>query len=75
MSRNDRAWVATRKGLFELRPTGGTWRIQRVSFLGEPVTMLLPPDEQGRMLAAVFSKPGMSLVHPEIDDAKRVDPL
>ncbi len=53
MSRNDRAWVATRKGLFELRPTGGTWRIQRVSFLGEPVPMLLPPDEQGRMLAAL----------------------
>jgi hypothetical protein len=24
---------------------------------------------------SVFSKPGMSLVHPEIDDAKRVDPL
>jgi hypothetical protein len=23
----------------------------------------------------IFSKPGMSLVHPEIDDAKRVDPL
>lgn len=53
MSRNDRAWVATRKGLFELRPSGGTWRIERVSFLGEPVTMLLPPDEQGRMLAAL----------------------
>ncbi|MBL8315889.1 MAG: exo-alpha-sialidase [Rubrivivax sp.] len=53
MSRDDRAWVATRKGLFELGPTGGTWRIQRVSFLGEPVTMLLPPDEQGRMLAAL----------------------
>jgi hypothetical protein len=53
MSRNDRAWVATRKGLFELRPSGGTWRIQRVSFLGEPVTMLLPPDEHGRMLAAL----------------------
>ena len=53
MNRNDRAWVATRKGLFELRPSGGTWRIQRVSFLGEPVTMLLPPDEQGRMLAAL----------------------
>lgn len=53
MNRNDRAWVATRKGLFELRPSGGTWRIQRVSFLGEPVTMLLPPDGQGRMLAAL----------------------
>jgi hypothetical protein len=53
MSRNDRAWVATRKGLFELRASAGTWRIERVSFLGEPVTMLLPPDEQGRMLAAL----------------------
>jgi hypothetical protein len=53
MSRNDRAWVATRKGLFELRLSGGAWRIERVSFLGDPVTMLLPPDEQGRMLAAL----------------------
>ncbi len=53
MSRNDRAWVATRKGLFELRPSAGTWRIERVSFLGEPVTTLLPPDAQGHMLAAL----------------------
>ncbi len=53
MSRNDRAWVATRKGLFELRASAGAWRIERVNFLGEPVTMLLPPDEQGRMLAAL----------------------
>ena len=53
MTRNDRAWVATRKGLFELRASAGTWRIERVNFLGEPVTMLLPPDEQGRMLAAL----------------------
>jgi hypothetical protein len=27
------------------------------------------------MFAPVFSKPGMSLERPEIDDAKRVDPL
>jgi hypothetical protein len=53
MTRNDRAWVATRKGLFELRASAGAWRIERVNFLGEPVTMLLPPDEQGRMLAAL----------------------
>jgi hypothetical protein len=50
----DRAWVATRKGLFELRRgTGAHWRVERVSFLGEPVSSLLPPDAQGRMLAAL----------------------
>ena len=48
-----RAWVATRKGLFELQRQGQGWRIARSSFLGEPVTLLLPPDAQGRMLAAL----------------------
>lgn len=41
---SDRAWVATRKGLFELRRAAGGWRIGAVSFLGEPVTAVLPPD-------------------------------
>ncbi len=41
---SDRAWVATRKGLFELRRGGDGWRIGTVSFLGEPVTAVLPPD-------------------------------
>lgn len=50
---DDRAWVATRKGLFELRRNGAGWRIARSSFLGEPVSMLLPPDADGRMLAAL----------------------
>jgi len=49
---SDRAWVATRKALFELRRSAGDWRIERVSFLGEPVSMLLPPRHDGRMLAA-----------------------
>ncbi len=48
-----RAWVATRKGLFELNRSGGTWGIGRVSFLSEPVSMLLPPDAHGHMLAAL----------------------
>ncbi|KNZ33727.1 MAG: sialidase [Methylibium sp. NZG] len=50
-----RAWVATRKGLFELQRRGGAWAIARVSFLGEPVSMLLPPHAAagGRMLAAL----------------------
>ena len=50
-----RAWVATRKGLFELRRSAALWQVHRVSFLGEPVTMLLPPspDQPQRMLAAL----------------------
>jgi hypothetical protein len=49
----DRAWVATRKGLFELRRHGVTWSVANVSFLGEPVSMVLPPTGSGRMLAAL----------------------
>jgi hypothetical protein len=50
---HDRAWVATRKGLFELRRDSAGWRISRTSFLGEPVSMLLPPKDDTRMLAAL----------------------
>ncbi len=48
-----RAWLATRKGLFELQRQRTGWEIARVHFLAEPVSMLLPPDAQGRMLAAL----------------------
>jgi hypothetical protein len=48
-----RAWVATRKGLFELRRAAQGWRIGRISFLGEPVSMVLPPQADARMLAAL----------------------
>ncbi len=49
-----RAWVATRKGLFELQRNDGGWRIARTSFLGEPVSMVLPPAPgEQRMLAAL----------------------
>lgn len=50
---SQRAWVATRKGLFELQRFGLGWRVVRVGFRGEPVTQVLPPDAQGRMLAAL----------------------
>lgn len=53
MTNDDRAWVATRKGLFEMRRRSGRWGVERISFLGEPVSMLLPPDDKGRMLAAL----------------------
>ncbi len=53
MQSDDRAWVATRKGLFEWRRQRDGWRPARGSFLGEPVSMVLPPDADGRMLAAL----------------------
>jgi hypothetical protein len=53
MSETDRAWAATRKGLFELRRSAGAWRIARENFLGEPVSMLLAPQDDGFMLAAL----------------------
>lgn len=53
MSPHDRAWVATRKGLFELRRRAGAWQIENLSFVADPVTMLLPPDACGHMLAGL----------------------
>jgi hypothetical protein len=50
---DDRAWVATRKGLIELRRRAGAWGVERASFVGEPVSMVLPPDARGRMFAAL----------------------
>jgi hypothetical protein len=50
---DDRAWVATRKGLFELRRGAAGWRIARTSFLSEPVSAVLPSDAGGRVLAAL----------------------
>lgn len=49
----DRAWVATRKGLFELRRSAAGWAVHRLNFIAEPVSMLLPPQADGRMLAAL----------------------
>ena len=50
---DDRAWIATRKGLFELRRRRPAGRCEKSHFLGEPVSMLLPPEGSGRMLAAL----------------------
>lgn len=53
MSDQDRAWVASRKGLIELRRRGGAWAVERTHFLGDPVSAVLPPGPGGRMLAAL----------------------
>lgn len=49
----ERLWVGTRKGLFELRARAGQWVIERVSFLGEPVSMVLPDPRDGHIYAAL----------------------
>ncbi len=41
---SDRAWVSTRKGLFELRRRDRRWSIERLSFPGDPVSAVLAPD-------------------------------
>jgi len=53
-ARDDRAWIGTRKGLVEMHRRGATWQVARTHFVGDPVTMTLPPAGPGRsMLAAL----------------------
>jgi hypothetical protein len=49
----DRALIATRKGLFELVRGKGGWEIGPVSFLAEPVTMPLYDRRDGTLYAAL----------------------
>ncbi|MEW6730359.1 MAG: exo-alpha-sialidase [Acidobacteriota bacterium] len=51
-----RVFVATRKGLFSIQRRAGNqpdWSITRVSFLGDPVTMVLPDERDGTIYAAL----------------------
>jgi len=66
---HERAWIATKKGLFELRLRGMQWTVERISFLGEPVTMVLPPAaDDKRMLASLTTGHYGTKVHAS-DDA------
>lgn len=49
------AWIGTRKGLFELQQRDGDgWSIVRHHFVGDPVSMVLPPSVPGgRVIAAL----------------------
>ena len=51
---SDRLFAATRKGLFEFRRQGaGRWSIARTSFLGSPVSAVLPDPRDGALYAAL----------------------
>jgi hypothetical protein len=49
----DRALIATRKGLFELQRDGGGWSLSEAGFIGEPVTMMLSDRRDGTLYAAL----------------------
>lgn len=48
-----RAYISTRKGLFELSREGGRWEFGPVHFLGDPVTIALPDARDGSLYAAL----------------------
>ncbi|TFW30703.1 WD40/YVTN/BNR-like repeat-containing protein [Massilia horti] len=50
---SERAYLSTRKGLFELARKNGRWEFGPVHFLGDPVTMTLPDPRDGSLYAAL----------------------
>jgi hypothetical protein len=54
-SRDDRAWIGTRKGLVEMRRGAGGWQLARTHFIADPVTMSLPPGGAGQPLLAALN--------------------
>lgn len=46
-------WVGTRKGLFGLENSSDGWHIASRSFLGDPVSMVLPDSATKRVYAAL----------------------
>jgi photosystem II stability/assembly factor-like uncharacterized protein len=50
---SERLFVATRKGLFMVTRAGGGWRVAGVSFLGDPVTLVMHDPRDGAVYAAL----------------------
>jgi hypothetical protein len=50
---NQRAYLSTRKGLFELADDGASWQIGASHFLGEPVSFTLADRRDGSLYAAL----------------------
>lgn len=50
---SDAIWVATRKGLFQLARHPSGWEVERVSFLGDPVSQVLDDRRDGTIYAAL----------------------
>lgn len=72
---SDRVWLATRKGLFRLERRGAVrpkWTVAgKPAFLGDNVSMVLPPDAEGRMLAALDHGHFGVKIHRSLDHGRR----
>lgn len=50
---SDRLYLGTRKGLFTLGRNGNGWKIEKVEFLAQPVSMFLRDSRNGNLYAAL----------------------
>jgi photosystem II stability/assembly factor-like uncharacterized protein len=50
---SERLYVGTRKGLFVYEKHGTVWEIRSASFVGDPVSMVLPDSRDGSIYAAL----------------------
>jgi hypothetical protein len=67
---SDRLLVATRKGLFDLRRGTSQWAIAELSFVGDPVSMVLPdPGSATHYAALALGHFGVKL-HRSDDDGR-----
>ncbi len=71
---NKRAFVATRKGLFELSRAGdkktGEWQITQASFLGDNVTLFMHDPRSGSLYAALDHGHFGVKLHRSLDEGK-----
>lgn len=69
---SDRAWVATRKGVFAVERLGpaGKWRIGRSAFLGDNASMVFPDARDGSVYAALGHGHFGVKVHVSRDEGK-----
>lgn len=64
---SDRAFVATRKGLFALTRSTGRWRISQTSFLGDNCSMFLCDPRSGHLYAGLHHGHFGSKLHRSTD--------
>src|SRR5690606_16786545 len=50
---SNRILISTRKGAFEFQRNGSGWALERESFLGSPVTLMLHDPRDGALYAAI----------------------
>jgi photosystem II stability/assembly factor-like uncharacterized protein len=71
----DRIFVATRKGLFTVARRSARWHIEHVSFLGDPVTIVMHDARDGALYAALEHGHFGAKIHRSIDGGKSWEEL